>query len=65
MYLNGDATISNEQKDGLHLEFDISKAKANTVLELPYLYYLGYDKMKRYQALNLIMGLFLYKFRKI
>ena len=43
MYLNGDATISNEQKDGLHLEFDISEAKANTVLELPYLYYLGYD----------------------
>ena len=43
MYLNGDATISNELKDGLHLEFDISKAKANTVLELPYLYYLGYN----------------------
>ena len=37
MYLNGDATISNEQKDGLHLEFDISEAKANTVLELPFL----------------------------
>ena len=43
MCLNGNATISNEQKDGLHLEFDISEAKANTVLELPYLYYLGYD----------------------
>lgn len=43
MYLNGVATISNEQKDGLHLEFDISEASENTVLELPYLYYLGYD----------------------
>ena len=40
--LNGNATIINEKKEDLLLEFDIEDYKANTILELPYIYYLGY-----------------------
>ena len=39
----GDAVISNEQKDGTNMQFDISNIENNAVLELPYIYYLGYD----------------------
>ena len=40
--LDGNATIINEKKKDLQLEFDIENYKANTILELPYIYYLGY-----------------------
>lgn len=40
--LDGKATIINEKKKDLQLEFDIENYKANTILELPYIYYLGY-----------------------
>lgn len=40
--LDGNATIINEKKEDLQLEFDIENYKANTILELPYVYYLGY-----------------------
>ena len=40
--LKGNATIINEKKKDLQLEFDIENYKANTILELPYIYYLGY-----------------------
>ncbi len=41
--LNGNATIENEEKDGTNMTFDISNVEANTIIELPYIYYLGYD----------------------
>lgn len=40
--LDGNATIINEKKKDLQLEFDIENYKANTIFELPYVYYLGY-----------------------
>ena len=40
--LEGNTTIINEKKKDLQLEFDIENYKANTILELPYVYYLGY-----------------------
>ena len=40
--LDENATIINEKKKDLQLEFDIENYKANTILELPYVYYLGY-----------------------
>ena len=40
--LDGNATITNEKKENLQLEFDIKDYEANTILELPYIYYLGY-----------------------
>lgn len=40
--LEWNATIINEKKKDLQLEFDIENYKANTILELPYVYYLGY-----------------------
>lgn len=56
--LDGNATIINEKKKDLQLEFDIENYKANTILELPYIYYLAIQlqqsKMKRYKCLNLI-----------
>ena len=41
--LSGNATIENEQKDGTNMTFDISNVEADTIIELPYIYYLGYD----------------------
>lgn len=43
--LSGNATIQNENKEGLHLTFDIKDAEKNTILELPYFYYQGYIVM--------------------
>ena len=40
--LDGNATITNEKKEDLQLEFDIEDYEAYTILELPYIYYLGY-----------------------
>lgn len=41
--LSGQADVINEQKNGLHLEFDVSNTIKGTELELPYIYYLGYE----------------------
>ena len=41
--LSGNAEISNEQKNDSHLEFNIKDINSETILELPYIYYLGYD----------------------
>ena len=40
--LNGNAVIENEEKDGANMEFTVSNIKENTVIELPYIFYLGY-----------------------
>ncbi len=52
--LLGDAKISNEKKDGTNMQFDIENNKSESILELPYIYYLGYniklnEKEIRYQ----------------
>ena len=41
--LEGYANIENERKLGSQMEFDISEIQENTKLELPYIYYLGYE----------------------
>lgn len=41
--LSGKAQIENEQKGNLELEFTVEEAEKGTVLELPYIYYLGYN----------------------
>lgn len=40
--LNGAITIENEEKNGTNMSFDVSNVTENTVIELPYIYYLGY-----------------------
>lgn len=40
--LNGSAHIENEEKNGCKMSMDISNVKNDTVIELPYIYYLGY-----------------------
>lgn len=41
--LNGKADISNEDKNGTNLSFEVSNVEENTVIELPYIWYLGYN----------------------
>ncbi len=41
--LSGDAKIENENKNNIKLTFMVKDAKQNTMLELPYLYYPGYE----------------------
>lgn len=41
--LKGNANIENEYKDGLNMTFDILNNNTDTEIELPYIYYLGYD----------------------
>lgn len=41
--LSGNADIQNETKENGILNFDISNVSENTVLELPYLFYKGYE----------------------
>ena len=41
--LEGYANIENEKKTGSKMQFNISDVKENTKLELPYIYYLGYE----------------------
>lgn len=41
--LSGKSSISNEEKNKLELEFIIKDTRAGTVLELPYIYYIGYE----------------------
>ena len=41
--LSGEANIRNEVKNGTNMVFNVSEVEENTVLELPYIYYLGYN----------------------
>lgn len=41
--IQGKAEIQKEQKDGTNMQIDISNVDENTILELPYIYYLGYN----------------------
>lgn len=41
--LSGSATIENEEKNGTKMTFNLSNIEKNTTLELPYIYYLGYN----------------------
>lgn len=41
--LEGEASIIEEYKQGTKMEITIQQAKANSKLELPYIYYLGYE----------------------
>lgn len=41
--LSGSATIENEEKIGTKMTFNVSNIEENTTLELPYIYYLGYN----------------------
>ena len=41
--LSGNATIKDEEKDGSYMKFIVEGDNSNVVLELPYIYYLGYD----------------------
>ncbi len=41
--ISGNAIISNEQKQGTNMTFNVSNVEENTVIELPYIYYLGYN----------------------
>lgn len=40
--LGGNANIENEKKNGTNMTLDVSNVEENTVVELPYIYYLGY-----------------------
>ena len=41
--LSGTAQIENEQKDGCKMSFDVNYVLEETQVELPYIYYLGYN----------------------
>ena len=41
--LNGNATIEDEEKKGTNMTFIITNVEENTIVELPYIYYLGYS----------------------
>lgn len=41
--ISGQAEILEENKNNLTLDFKIKNAKKDTILELPYIYYLGYE----------------------
>ncbi len=55
--LEGNATINNEEKNGLNLKFEIENID-NAILELPYIYYHGYTvkinekKVDNYESEN-------------
>ena len=40
--LEGKCEITNMNKENLKLDFEIENVQENSILELPYLYYLGY-----------------------
>ena len=41
--LTGSATIEDENKENLDMKFKVKNTEEGTVLELPYIFYLGYD----------------------
>ena len=40
--LSGNAVVENEEKAGTNMEFTVSDIEENTIVELPYIFYLGY-----------------------
>ena len=48
--MSGVAEINNENKNGLKLKFNIANGEKETILELPYLYYLGYEAIVNYNG---------------
>lgn len=65
--ISGDARIINKDKKGHKLSFDIDNISDETSLELPYIYYLGYDvtfeendkkvKLKTFETDNGFVGI--------
>ena len=41
--LKGEAQIQDEYKNGTNMSFQLNQAQSGTILELPYIYYLGYS----------------------
>ena len=41
--IRGSATIDNEEKNGTSMSFEFSKVSGIATIELPYIYYLGYQ----------------------
>ncbi len=41
--LKGKAKITNQQKNGTNMSFDIARGYEGTILELPYIFYSGYE----------------------
>ena len=41
--LSGNCKIENEKKEALDMEFYLNNVEDETILEVPYIYYLGYD----------------------
>ena len=41
--LSGNAQINDEEKNGTFMTFEIKNTEKDTILELPYIYYLGYE----------------------
>lgn len=41
--ISGDAEIVNENKNGTKMTFEVNSIKATVTIELPYIYYLGYN----------------------
>ena len=41
--ISGDAVITDEMKNGTNMQLKITDIKENTTIELPYIYYLGYE----------------------
>lgn len=43
MVVSGEANILDQQKQGSNFHFEIENVTNNTIIELPYIYYLGYE----------------------
>ena len=50
--LEGEANIISEEKYRLNDKINIENVKEDTILELPYLYYLGYEVKISYDNIN-------------
>lgn len=66
MVISGTAQIENEVKNGSNMNFDVKYVLEETQIELPYIYYLGYNitlenngqkvKLKTYETENGFVG---------
>lgn len=41
--LSGNAVVKNEEKNGTNMKFSVSNIEESTIIELPYIFYLGYN----------------------
>lgn len=41
--LRGNAVVKNEEKNGTNMKFSVSNIEESTIIELPYIFYLGYN----------------------